>query len=310
MLDFARSLKYSQVLDRKIDDCPIAVYYVQKVSTSTSEEVKYVLFPYVGKKDQSHTQTFAKVPVAEVPDLCKDLKNVHYNDYDKLLDHTKHGECIELYNIDPSKHPRGFAVALLNDDESPPPYAAKVFSSSTHKIFRENHEKVFHDFQLQVGTVVYRGLPWMFDISLTETDIQFVEHMHGNKSRGLPEVRNGVYNFGYFSYTGPRASSQSSASPVEENSYGHDLYTKNYRSAAYPMGVKIGNILCSQSDKMMENSGNTIMKLAIHHNLNEKEKNRVYSAICFNRIITKWFASVSQKFYEFEYFPFLMPLIT
>jgi hypothetical protein len=295
MLDFASSMKIAKVIDVELDDCPIPIYYVHQRSPMLSDEKKYVLFPYSRSKDNIHTRQFAKIAPDKVPKLCKALSDIKYNEYDDLLEHKKFGECVELYNIDPSKHPRGFAVALLNDSERPPPSSTEVFSSSTHKIFRENRRHVFHDFQLQVGTVVYRGLPWMFDIGLKVADIEFVEHMHGNESRGLPHVRNGVHNFGFFSYTGPRASSQSSASPVEENSCGHDLYTKNYRPAAYAMGLKIGNVLCSQSDKMIDNSGNTAMKLAMCHNLtqNKRKRNHNYSAICHNRIITKWFASVS-----------------
>lgn len=291
--DFLEMLKNAKVIDRNLNGCPVPVYYVREVASDLKK--KYVLFPYINLKDHGDTQAFAKIPVGKVPELCEYIKDLKYHEYNNILDCTKMGSNAKLFNIDPSKHPRGFAVAVLHDNEEPPQGALEVYSNSGKKIFKENKDNVFHDFQLDVGTVVYRGLPWMFDADLQEEDLQFVEHMHGNKKRGIPHVRNGVHNFGFFSYTGPRASSQSSASPVEENSYGHDLFTKKYRSAAYPMGLKIGNMLCSQSDKMMEYSGNTVMKLAMYHNLmtTENNENQVYSAICFNRIITKWFASVS-----------------
>eukprot|EP00557_Chaetoceros_sp_GSL56_P011079 CAMPEP_0176479898 /NCGR_PEP_ID=MMETSP0200_2-20121128/1991_1 /TAXON_ID=947934 /ORGANISM="Chaetoceros sp., Strain GSL56" /LENGTH=598 /DNA_ID=CAMNT_0017875985 /DNA_START=87 /DNA_END=1884 /DNA_ORIENTATION=+ len=294
MLDFSDGLKSAKVIDRKSDNSPVPVYYVKEISASkVASEEKYVLFPYVSTKDHGDTQAFAKISVKKVTGLIKQIKEMTYPEYNDMLNQTRAGASIKLFIINPSKHPRGFAVAVLHDDENPPQGAVEVFSSSSKKIFRENRDGVFHDFQLEVGTVVYRGLPWMFDINIQESDLHFVEHMHGNETRGLPHVRNGVYNFGYFSYTGPRASSQSSASPVEENSYGHDLFTNKYRTPAYPIGLKIGNILCSQSDKMMECSGNTVMKLAMYHNLMtiEDNKNSVYSAICLNRIITEWFAS-------------------
>jgi hypothetical protein len=294
LFDFLEMLNNAKLIDQSLNGSPVPVYYVREVASSRLKK-KYVLFPYINLNDPGDTQVFAKIPVGKVPDLCEHIKDLKYSEYNDILNCTKTGASIQLFNIDPSKHPRGFVVAVLNHIEEPPRGAVEVYSNSGKKIFKHYQDNVFHDFQLEVGTVVYRGLPWMFDVDLKEEDLQFVEHMHGNKTRGIPHVRNGVHNFGFFSYTGPRASSQSSASPVEENSYGHDLFTQKYRSAAYPMGLKIGNMLCSQSDKMMEYSGNTVMNLAVYHHLmtTKNNENQVYSAICFNRIITKWFASVS-----------------
>jgi len=132
MLDFSDGLKTAKVIDCKSDDSPINVYYVKEIFASklTLEE-KYVIFPYVNLKDHGDAQAFARISVEKVTGLSKQIKQMTYHEYNDLLDHTSDGDRISLFNINPSKHPRGFAVAVLNDNESPPQGAVEVFSIHT-----------------------------------------------------------------------------------------------------------------------------------------------------------------------------------
>lgn len=294
--DIYRSMKNQKVVCSINSDQHVMVYYVKVLRVDDSyREKKYVLFPLQEGEKMSIVKTFAKVPSHMVNDGLPNLDGQAPSAYDRHLLHLSAGKTIDLYCINPSDHPNGFAIALLSKDEMPPKSSSEIFSNTFSQLFMEKRDGVFLDSDLEVGTVVYRGLPWMFEVPLCAKDFEFIEHMHGNEQHGMPSVRNSVNNFGFFSYTGPRASSQSSSSPLERKSVGHDLYTKQYRNMPYTTGLRIGNILCSQSDKMMRASGNVMMTMAAHHKNQtgaQASGEPSYSAICYNRIITKWFASV------------------
>jgi hypothetical protein len=261
-----------------------------------NEDSKYLLVPLHGKERGCHSKCFAKIH-ADHHDTAMNQEAMSFESYNVFLNDLSDRKRVDLLVINPRDHKRGFVVVLLGDDECAPDSSEICFSNEEVRIFKEVRSHAFQDCDLEAGTVMYRGFPWLFRGNIEVGDLEFLDIMHGKKG-GMLDSRPGVAMSGYFSYTGPRASSQSSASPIEYNSYGHDLHTEQYCPLTYPLGVKLGKLLCAQSDKMMNQCGNTMMHLVMEfERLHQGEQHNLnYSKICHNRIVTKWFASVSVIF--------------
>ena len=287
-----------KVLDRRGKKDPVPIYYVRENKNKEDPgKEKYYLVPFKEVSCQDNVVTFGKVRISQKDKLVQEVSGLSPEKYDEKLLSLCGNQCVDLFIVDPRKHCRGFVFSILGSKENIPEEAKKIFSSSTVTIFKEDRQEMFTDSSLCHGTVVFRGMPWYFETGILEKDLLALDFMHGNKDSGMANSRHGVHMHNFFSYTGPRASSQSTSSPVEATTCGHDLYTKEYCPLTYPAGVKLGRVLCKQSDQMMDNSGNAMMKMAImFQNMKNEEgegKGGGYEMICFNRIVTVWFASVS-----------------
>lgn len=286
-----------KVLDRKGKKDPVPIYYVKEHEKGEPGKEKYYLVPFKKVSGQDNVVTFGKVSILKKDKLVQEVSGLSQEEYDEKLLSFCDNQCVDLFIVDPRKHCRGFVFSILGSKENIPEEAKEVFRSSNVTIYKEDRQEVFTDSSLIHGTVVFRGMPWYFETDILEKDLLALDFMHGNKDSGMANSRHGVYMHNYFSYTGPRASCQSTSSPVEATTCGHDLYTKKYCPLTYPAGVKLGRVLCKQSDQMMDNSGNAMMKMAImFQNMKNGEregKGGGYEMICFNRIVTMWFASVS-----------------
>jgi hypothetical protein len=263
-----------------------------KKKSKKDKDDKYLLVPLLGQERGRGSKCFAKVHYKN-HDVALNEKNMSFESYNTFINDLSDSKSVDLLIINPCDHQRGFVVVLLGDDEHAPDSSGIFYSNDNVQIFKEDRNHAFQDCDLLAGTVMYRGFPWLFKGNIEVEDIQFLRMMHGHKG-GMLDSRPAVAMSGYFSYTGPRATAQSSASPIEHNSYGHDLYTQQYCPLTYPIGVKLGKTLCAQSDKMMNQCGNTMMHLAMEfQRMHKDEKDANYSKICHNRIVTMWFASVS-----------------
>ena len=307
-----------KVLDRKGKKDPVPIYYVME--NKNKEEPgkdKYYLVPFKKVSSQDNVVTFGKVSILKKDKLVQEVSGLSPEEYDEKLLSSCDNQCVDLFIVDPRKHCRGFVFSILGSKENIPEEAKMIFSSSTVTIYKEDRQEMFTDSSLCHGTVVFRGMPWYFETGILEKDLLALDFMHGNKDLGMANSRHGVHMHNFFSYTGPRASCQSTSSPVEATTCGHDLYTKKYCPLTYPMGVKLGRVLCKQSDQMMDSSGNAMMKMAImFQNMKNEEgegKGGGYEMICFNRIVTMWFASVSvvvsNRFFEIKPFELKPKLI-
>ena len=308
----AKSLKSCKLIDRDDVNESFHVYYVQYLQNEVHEkgtEEKLFLLPVVqsnGSYSENGTITFYNVPsTKENVKQMMECDNMPTDDYNAELSFISHARKTSFLRINPVNHRRGFAFSIL-----PPGYKKKmgtqVFCNEKLIIYHHEQENVPFDSELD-GVVVFRGFPWYYDIStLKEENIRFLELMH-HTSSGMLDSRKKVDMVGYFSYTGPRASSQSSRSPTEPSlTKGHDIYNKNYCPITYPLGVQLGRQLCRQSDEILEGIGNVMMKASIiakHHlnivkctNMKGHSSQMKYENICHNRIITKCFGSVSHIF--------------
>ena len=288
-----------KVLDRRGEKDPVPIYYVREHKNKQKPgKEKYYLLPFKKVSSQDNVVTFGKVSISLKDKLVHEVSGLSPEEYDEKLLSICENDCVDLFIVDPRKHCRGFVFSNLGSEENIPEEAKEIFHSSTVTIYKEDRQEVFTDSSLCYGTVVFRGMPWYFENDIQEKDLLALDFMHGNKDSGMAHSRHGVHMHNFFSYTGPRASCQSTSSPVEATTCGHDLYTKKYCPLTYPAGVKLGRVLCKQSDQMMDNSGNAMMKMAIMFQNMKNEEGRGgggggYEMICFNRIVTTWFASVS-----------------
>jgi len=109
---------------------------------------------------------------------------------------------------------------------------------------------------------------------------------------------------------GPRSSGQASSSPIERSSHGHDLWNMKNSILAFMTVTLLGRILCTQSDKMLELSGNIIMMAAIMlENAKDRRSIGGHDNICFHKIVTMWFSSVSSYYGVLFYYPKIFPFL-
>jgi hypothetical protein len=258
-----------------------------------SDNVSITFYNIPSKKDTNEKlMGYEQMPIDDYNSKCSSMSNA---------------KTTSLLLINPVTHRRGFAFSILPPGQKDTT-GTEVFKDRKMIIYHHEQDRVVVDSELD-GVVVFRGFPWYFDTSkLNEESIKCLETMH-HTSSGMLDSRKKVDMVGYFSYTGPRATSQSSRSPTEPSvTKGHDIYNKNYCPLTYPLGVRLGRTLCRQSDEILQGSGNVMMKAAIiaKHHLSHREKDKAnenmtghssqmkYENICHNRIITMRFGSVSQ----------------
>lgn len=317
----AQAMKNMHLMDRDdVDKTDFHVYYVQPLDDeddSSNEEHLDFLVPNIdvcGTYSHDGEVNFFKVSNAHKKELTMDKGYTTVDDYNQRMTSLCHG-TMSLYLIDPSKHLRGFLFSMLL--EGTLCSGEVVFRNKKIVIYHEKKQNVPLDSDVE-GVVMFRGFPWYYDNSgIKEEHLKCLPFMHGCSS-GMLQSRKSVDMVGYFSYTGPRATSQSTCSPNEPMTKGHDLYTKKNCPLTYPLGVRLARMLCRQSDSILTMSGNILMKSAVlanHHLKNGKDDEdeeewedccdhqnddatRVvshlsYEDICHNRIITKWFGSVS-----------------
>ena len=300
-----------KLIDRDDVDENFHVYYVQYLESDVHEgdsKEKHFLLPVIhnnGSYSDNGAITFYNMPSQK--DTKEKMMGCDYMPIDeynsKCLSMSK-SEKTSLLLINPVTHRRGFVFSILPPGQKTT-IGTEVFRNRKLIIYHHEQDSVMVDSDLD-GVVVFRGFPWYFDTSkLNEDSIKCLETMHHTPS-GMLDSRKKVDMVGYFSYTGPRATSQSSRSPTEPSvTKGHDIYNRNYCPLTYPLGVRLGRSLCRQSDEILQGSGNVMMKAAViakNHLIHEKEKDNEnmrghcsqmkYENICHNRIITMWFGSV------------------
>lgn len=315
----AKAMAGCKLMDRDdVDDC-FHIYYVQyrhkyqqeDSPASKKEEQKHFLFPVIcddGGYNDKGSVTFSHV--ISNKENKRNIMNLGYvsvDEYNANVTALCNGKTTKLLLIDPSKHKRGFVFSIVSSvNES---HVTEVFRNDKVTIYHQENEKILIDSDID-GVVVFRGFPWYYNnAELSNEHLRCLELMH-DKTSGMLESRKKVDMVGYFSYTGPRATCQSSRTPIEPVTKGHDLYNKNYCPLTYPLGVRLGRMLCRQSDEMLSGTGNVIMIAAIiAKNYNDQTNDDKgssnsedncdgqikYESICHNRIITKWFGSVSEE---------------
>ena len=114
--------------------------------------------------------------------------------------------------------------------------------------------------------------------------------MHGNLgTRVGTGNRSSVSNYGYFSYSGPRITGMSNSTTFQDISIDHDLYTKRDNIFFKIQGISIIKALCKQSETVLNCNGCTVLDTL----LNGLYSGRKCNDICRNRIVAKYFGSVS-----------------
>jgi hypothetical protein len=314
----AQAIKNFRVMDRDdINETDFHVYYVQILDKrdDSNKDLDFLVPDIDDRGVYSHDDkvTFFKVSNTNKKPLTVNKAFTSIHDHHQRMTSLCHDKT-SLLLIDPSKHLRGFLFSILLEDYSCS--GAVIFRNEKLVIYHEKRQNVPLDSDIE-GVVMFRGFPWYYDNSgLKEEHLKCLPFMHGCSS-GMLQSRKSVDMVGYFSYTGPRASCQSSCSPNEPETKGHDLYTKKNCPLTYPLGVRLARMLCRQSDSILTMSGNVMIKAAIlanhylkHMKGDEEEEedccdrkseaskkisHMSYEDICHNRIVTKWFGSVSHR---------------
>jgi hypothetical protein len=278
---------------------PIPIYYcVHKKSFRPSE--KHFLCPFQvkesisGTRQACGTKVFAKIP-NDKKDALKEVTKQYLSPevFDEKLRSLSVGTS-ELFVVDPREHPQGFVFSIVQDGEDLSRLGKIVFDNDEARIYKEERHGAFFDSSVKKGCVAFRGLPWLYETPLTKDELTCLETMHGSRD-GCLRSRKSVDMDGFFSYTGPRSSGQASSTPIETSSHGHDLWNMKNSLPSFMTGTLLGRILCVQSDRMLELSGNVIMKAAmIFENTEDDREVGGYENICFHKIITMWFSSVSR----------------
>lgn len=315
----AKAMTGCKLMDRDDVDDFFHIYYVQyqqkyqqeDTPTSKKDEEKHFLFPVIcddGGYNDKGSVTFSHV-VSNKENNCNimNLGCVSVEEYNANVTVLCNGKTTKSLLIDPSKHKRGFVFSIVSSvNES---HGTEVFRNNKVAIYHQENKKILIDSEID-GVVVFRGFPWFYNnADLSNEHMRCLDLMH-DKSSGMLESRKKVDMVGYFSYTGPRATCQSSRTPIEPITKGHDLYNKNYCPLTYPLGVRLGRMLCRQSDEMLSGTGNVMMIAAIiakdHYPKKNDDKSSSdskhnsgnqlnYESICHNRIITKWFGSTLHR---------------
>jgi hypothetical protein len=258
----ARAMKKWCIIDRHDIEDDFHVYYVVPQNSPSSTKGKVFLAPKLDSEGgYSHNGeiTFYQISNKHKEKLMIDSGYTSVKAYNQKLSTLSHGTT-SMLEIDPSKHQRGFIFSMLQKGTSC--RGRKIFSNHSLSIYHEKKENVLFDCDID-GAVMFRGFPWCYDNSrMKEEHLTCLEEMHGSLS-GMIKSRKSVDMTGFFSYTGPRATSQSSCSPNEPVSKGHDLYTKKNCPLTYPLGVRLARMLCMQSDNVISMSGNVMMKAAM-----------------------------------------------
>ena len=276
---------------------------------------KYFLCPFQVQNNfdgsgscRRNTKLFARIP-NDKKDLLK-ASTSKYISPERFDEQLKIFSCgtVELFIVDPTKHPNGFTFSIVKVDKDLSNLGEVVFENDYVRIFREEKKLISFDSSTKEGCVAFRGMPWLFDTSvLNKKRLKCFELMHGKKD-GCTGSRKSVGMDGFFSYTGPRSSGQASSSPIERSSHGHDLWNMKNSIPAFMTATLLGRILCTQSDKMLELSGNIIMMAAIMlENANDRRLIGGYENICFHKIVTMWFSSVSSFYGVLFHCPKIFP---
>jgi len=282
----------------KFGKVPIPIYYcVHKKSFQPSK--KHFLCPFQvkepvsGSRHACRTKVFAKIP-NDKKDALKEVTKQYLSP--EVFDEKLRSLCTgttELFVVDPREHPRGFVFSIVQDCEDSLCLGKIVFDNDEVRIYKEERHGPFFDTSVKKGCVAFRGLPWLYETTLSKDELMCLEMMHGSRD-GCLGSRKSVDMDGFFSYAGPRSSGQASSTPIETSSHGHDLWNMKNSLPSFMTGTLLGRILCAQSDRMLELSGNVIMKAAmIFENAEDDREVGGYENICFHKIITMWFSSVS-----------------
>ena len=306
----AKAMKSWKLIDRDdVEDC-FHIYYVQYIQNQQSDFAHKKMFLLPALHDDG---CYTKNGVVNFFNISSEYKREMMNcgyasvqEYNSRFTAICGRETTSLKLIDPSKHQSGFAFSIVSTYNKN--LGSEVFRNEKVIIYHKAKNDILIDSDIE-GVVIFRGFPWYHDNhEWKDENMRYLDLMHGTSSSMLGS-RKKVDMVGYFSYTGPRATSQSSRSPIEPVvTKGHDIYNKKYCPLTYPLGVKLGRMLCMQSDDVLAGTGNVLMKAAIiakNHLVTVKRENDSssksgnnlkYQSICHNRIITKWFGSVSYKF--------------
>ena len=116
--------------------------------------------------------------------------------------------------------------------------------------------------------------------------------MHGqhSKYKGTGD-RSSVANMGFFSYSGPRVSHMAGTKTFQDKTIHHDLHTKDDSYIHKLESISIANSLCKQSEIVISLNGCTVLDTVLKGLYDSK----LYNEMCNNRIVAKYFASVSDK---------------
>lgn len=278
-------------------DASIPIYYcVHKKLFQPSG--KHFLCPFqaeksiAGRQRTCRTKLFAKIPNGK-KDALKEVTSEYLSP--GLFDEKLRSMClgtVELFVVDPREHPQGFVFSIVQDCKDPLRLGKIVFDNDQATIYKEERRGAFFDSSVKKGCVAFRGLPWLYESNINKKELKCLELMHGNRD-GCLRSRKSVDMDGFFSYTGPRSSGQASSTPIETSSHGHDLWNMRNSLPAFMTGTLLGRILCTQSDRMLELSGNVVMNAAMMlENAEDGRKMGGYENICFHKIVTIWFSSV------------------
>ena len=266
-------------------------YYVKHTNNfkkKKNKDASFLISKYTDTTTTSDVTMFYSVLSTNKQKIKKIMKsNKSINDFNtsikELSDDTK-----TLFTIDPSNNMNGFVIVQLNTKDSYPVTAIPCFSNEDVEIRYEISEQNKPDYICKAGVVVYRGLPWFYKNNIHDDTMNPIYNMHSSTTLGSGD-RSGISNYGFFSFSGSRITSMASTPTFQNTSRGHDLHTQQDNICAKIKALSLIKCLCKQSEEILSRSGTTISDIILY---NCYEKNK-YHVMCKNRIVAKYFGSVS-----------------